>query len=130
MSVFFAFLAIGIPIVCKKYPVHKIPRRGANPELNRTRSRSVEFQSGACYSVSTKDKSVSVNASKPVTRMKSISMTIKNTPTELSLIKIPMSFLLERITRITNSTNAQWALENLVKEGSWNGVGFIPVIHA
>ena len=127
---FFAFLAIGIPIVCKKYPVHKIPRRGANPELNRTRSRSVEFQFGARYSVSTKDKSVSVNASKPVTSMKSISMTIKNTPTELSLIKIPMSFLLERITRITNSTNAQWALENLVKEGSWNGVGFIPVIHA
>ena len=105
LSGFLELLTIGREQVCRKYPVHKIPRRGEKLRLNITKILSFLSQSVASDSaVEPKLNLVSVNATTPVAMMKIISSTTKITPNDPILMKMLMSFLLQIITKTTNKT--------------------------
>ena len=106
LSGFLELLTIGREQVCRKYPVHKIPRRGEKLILNITKILSLSYQSVAFDSaVEPKLNLVSVNAITPVAMIKIIRSTTKITPNDPILMKMLMSFLLQIITKTTNKTS-------------------------
>lgn len=82
--------------VCKKYPVHRSPARGAKFKLNMTRVLSLVF-SQSVLSDSSMEPSVNTELLKariPTATIKTIRNTIKTTPNEPTFMKIERSFLL------------------------------------